>query len=153
MPVAQIQEMWNKLNANERLVGYGAIIVLVSWIVGLVAGGSISYGIITAILVLVIYWLKYAPNSSVNWPLPVPTLVLVITGISAVLVVLSVLPVLALGFFFYGGIWVLAFIADVVGVIVMVYGAWREYQASPKASAPPSSAPPPSAPPPPPPTV
>jgi hypothetical protein len=151
--VAQIQEMWNKLNANERLVGYGAIIVLVSWIVGLVAGGGISYGIITAILVLVIYWLKYAPNSSVNWPLPVPTLVLVITGISAVLVVLSVLPVLGLGFFFYGGIWVLAFLADVVGVIVMVFGAWREYQASPKASAPPSSAPPPSAPPPPPPAV
>jgi hypothetical protein len=130
--VAQVQEMWRKLNANERLVGYGAIIVLVSWLVGLVGGGGISYGFITAIIVLVIYWLKYAPNSSVNWPLPVPTLVLLITGISALLAVLTFLPALGLGLFFYGGIWFIALLADIVGVLVMAYGAWREYQAMPK---------------------
>lgn len=131
----QIQEMWRKLNANERLVGYGAIIVLISWLVSLVGGGGVSYGFITAILVMVIYWLKYAPNSSVTWPLPIPTLVLVITGISAVLAVLAVLPVLSLGFFFYGGLWLIAYLGGVVGVLVMAYGAWREYQAMPKAGA------------------
>jgi hypothetical protein len=130
--VPQVQEMWRKLNANERLVAYGAIIVLVSWLVGLVAGGGFSYGFITAIIVLVIYWLKYAPNQSINWPLPIQTLVLIITGISALLVVLSLLTVLSFGLFFYGGLWFIAFIADVVGVLLMAYGAWREYQAMPK---------------------
>jgi len=135
MTVAQIQEMWAKLNANERLVGYGAIIAVVSWLVGLVSGGG-GYGIVTAILVLVIYWLKYAPNSNVNWPLPGPTLVLIITGISAVLALLTVLPLLgALGFFYYGGLWVLAYLGGVVGVIVMAWGAWKEYQAMPKVGA------------------
>jgi hypothetical protein len=130
--VPQVQEMWRKLNANERLVAYGAIIVLISWLVGLVAGGGFSYGFITAIIVLVIYWLKYAPNQSINWPLPIQTLVLIITGISALLVVLSLLTVLSFGLFFYGGLWFIAFIADVVGVLLMAYGAWREYQAVPK---------------------
>lgn len=148
--MAQIQEMWQKLNANERLVSYGAIIVLVAWLVGLVGGGGFGYGIITAIVVLVIYWLKYAPNQSVTWPLPVATLVLIITGISALLVLLTALPAIGfLGSLGYGGIWLIALLADVVGVIVMAYGAWREYQTVPKTpTAPP---PPPAAPPPPPP--
>ena len=131
----QIQAMWAKLNANERLVGYGAIIVFISWLVSLAGGGGISYGFITAIIVMVIYWLKYAPNSNVTWPLPVPTLVLLITGISALLAILAVLPVLGLGLFFYGGLWLIAYLGGVVGVIVMAYGAWREYQSAPKASA------------------
>jgi len=133
--VPQLQAFWAKLNANERLVGYGVVIVLVSWLVSLLGGGGISYGFITAIIVAVIYWLKYAPNSSVNWPLPVPTLVLLITGISALLAILAVLPVLGLGLFFYGGLWLIAYLGGVVGVLVMAYGAWREYQAAPKAGA------------------
>ncbi len=131
----QIQAMWAKLNANERLVGYGAIIVFISWLVGLVGGGGGSYGFLAAILVVVIYWLKYAPNSNVNWPLPVPTLVLLITGISALLAILAVLPILSLGFFYYGGLWVLAYLGGIVGVIVMAFGAWKEYQSAPKAAA------------------
>jgi O-antigen/teichoic acid export membrane protein len=127
--------MWAKLNANERLVGYGAIIVFISWLVGLVGGGAGGYGFITAVIVIVIYWLKYAPNSNITWPLPVPTLVLLITGISALLAILAVLPVLGLGLFFYGGLWLIAYLGGVVGVIVMAYGAWREYQSAPKASA------------------
>ena len=131
----QLQAFWAKLNANERLVGYGVIIVLVSWLVSLAGGGGVSYGFITAIIVAVIYWLKYAPNSNVTWPLPVPTLVLVITGISALLAILAVLPVLGLGLFFYGGLWLIAYLGGVVGVLVMAYGAWREYQSAPKTSA------------------
>jgi hypothetical protein len=130
--VPQLQEMWRKLNANERLVAYGAFIVLISWVVSLLARGGFSYGFIAAIVVLVIYWLKYAPNQSINWPLPIPTLVLIITGISALLVVVALLSVLSFGLFFYGGLWFIAFLADVVGVLLMAYGAWREYQAMPK---------------------
>ena len=131
--MAQIQAMWANLNANERLVGYGAIIVIISSLIGIVAGGGIGYGLITAILVLVIYYLKYSPGSNINWPAPVATIVLITTGISAVLLILTLLPLLgALGFFFYGGLWLIAFLVDVVGVLVMAWGAWREYQAQPK---------------------
>jgi len=131
--VAGIQAMWAKLNANERLVSYGAIAVLVSVLLGAGAGGGIGYGFITAILVLVIYYLKYSPTSNITWPAPVPTIVLIITGISALFAVLTVLPLLgALGLFGYGGLWVIGFLLDVVGVLVMAYGAWREYQASTK---------------------
>jgi len=131
--VAGIQAMWAKLNANERLVSYGAIAVLVSVLLGAGAGGGIGYGFITAILVLVIYYLKYSPTSNITWPAPVPTIVLIITGISALFAVLTVLPLLgALGLFGYGGLWVIGFLLDVVGVLVMAYGAWREYQASAK---------------------
>src|SRR4026209_2227696 len=118
--------MWAKLNANEKLVGYGAIIVLIAWLVGLVGGAGFGYGVITAIVVLVIYWLKYAPNQNINWPMPVPTLVLVITGISAVLTVLTFLPVLSLGLFYYGGIWMVALPGGIVGVLVMAWGALRD---------------------------
>ena len=62
----QLQAMWAKLNANERLVTYGAIIVLIAWLVSLVGGGGLTYGFITAIIVLVIYWLKYAPNQTIT---------------------------------------------------------------------------------------
>src|SRR5947207_7245075 len=123
--------MWAKLNANERLVAYGAIVVLIAFLVHLFTGG-ITYGFITAVIVLAIYWLKYTPNQTITWPAPIPTLVLIITGISALLVVLTFLPALGLGLFFYGGLWFVALLGDVVGVLVMVYGAWREYQAMPK---------------------
>jgi hypothetical protein len=97
---------------------------------------------------LVIYYLKYAPNQSINWPAPIPTIVLVITGISAIFAVLGLLGLLsvlslvgAFGGFFVG--YILAGLANAVGSGMMALGAWREYQAMPKASAPPP--PPPAA--------
>jgi hypothetical protein len=129
--VAQIQAMWAKLNANERLVGYGAIIVLIASLVGIVVGGGLSYGFITAVLILVIYYLKYS-GSQINWPAPVATIVLIIAGISAIFAILALLPVLSSGLFFYGGLWFISYIAGIIGVIVMAYGAWMEYQASAK---------------------
>jgi predicted membrane metal-binding protein len=123
MAVAQIQEVWAKLNANERLVGYGAIIVIIAGLVGAVSG-ALSYGFVTAIVVLVIYWLKYT-NSTINWPAPVPTIVLIITAITAALSILVLLGAFA---FFFLGLYGISIIASVVGVLIMLYGAWRDYQ-------------------------
>src|SRR5690348_13917716 len=39
--VAQIQAMWAKLDANERLVGYGAIIVFIASLLGIFSGGGV----------------------------------------------------------------------------------------------------------------
>jgi len=126
----QIQEWWAKLNANEKIVGYGAIISIISWLVGLVTGG-ISYGFITAIIVLVVYWLKYS-SPNMTWPAPVATIVLVVTAIAALFGLLGLLSIFGFLAIFYGGAYVIALLGSLVGSLVMVWGAWKEYQAQPK---------------------
>jgi hypothetical protein len=51
-------------------VAFGAAIVLVAWVIGLI--GTYGYGIgflsaLGAVAVLVIYYLKYAPNQNITW--------------------------------------------------------------------------------------
>lgn len=128
--MAQVQEVWAKLNANERLVSYGAILVIIAGLLG-AASGSIGYGFITAIVVLVIYYLKYS-GSSINWPAPVSTIVLVITAITALFSLLGFLAFFAL---FALGLWGLSILASIVGVLIMLYGAWREYQTTARPAA------------------
>jgi hypothetical protein len=128
---------YNKLNANERLVVIGAVIVIISFLVGMVGAFGIGAGsipLVGAIAVLVIYYLKYSPTQSMTWPMPVPTIVLGISAISAVLAVIGALPLLGLlGLF---GIGVLAGIGTLVGAAIMAWGAWQDYQAMPKTTPP-----------------
>lgn len=147
MPPA-ITQFWNKLNANEKLVMYGAGLVVIAFILGAVGGGFYSYGstaIVAAIAVAVIYWLKYSPNQ-ITWPAPVQTIVLVVAGIAAILSLLAAL--FALGAI--GTLWGLATIATAVGAVIMAWGAYKEYQAMPKTTVAPPPAAPPAAPPAPP---
>ena len=144
MPPA-IQEFWKKLNANERMVAWGALIILAAWLVGVLSGGGIgaSWSFVAAIVVLVIYWLKYSPTTKISWPAPIQTIVLIVAGLAAVFAILGLLPALSfLGFF--GGFYLaflLAVIVNAIGAVMMALGAWREYQAMPKAT-PPSTPPP-----------
>jgi hypothetical protein len=139
-----IQEMWKKLNANERLVSWGAIVVLASWLIGAFSGGGIGGGFIFAAAVLVIYYLKYTPGTNITWPLPIPTLIVIGAAIAAIFAVLGLLTMLSwlgvlgfLGGFFLGAL--LSTIANAVGCVMMALGAWREYQAQPKSPTPPSA--------------
>ena len=139
MPPA-VAQFWNKLNANEKMVMYGAGIVVIAFLIGAVGGGfgSGSGDLIAAIIVAVIYWLKYSPNK-ITWPAPVQTIVLVVTAIAAIFALLGLLTWLGfLGFGLYG----IGLLVNAVGCGIMVYGAWKEYQAMPKAATPPSSTPP-----------
>ena len=161
----QVQEVWNKLNPRERLTAIGALVVALSWIVSL-AGYGVSAGTISllgAIAVLVILYLKYNPNQSVTWPAPIPTIVLAISGIVALLAAIDVLTSLRyLGLFGFG-VGIVALILEAVGAALMAWGAWQEYQltkpaatsASASSATPPPAAPqaPPAAPPPPPPSA
>lgn len=156
----QIQEMWNKLNANERLVSYGAIVVIVAWLIGAASGGGINLGFLFALAVLVIYYLKYSPNQTITWPMPIQTLILIGSAIAALFAILALLTILSwfgilgfLGGFFLGAL--LAVIANAIGSVMMLMGSWREYQAMPKTPAAPPPAPPsaPFAPPPAPPSA
>jgi hypothetical protein len=136
------QQFMNKLNMNEKQVIYGAIIVVIAWLVGAISGfgflGSGSGDLAAAVAVAVIYWLKYQPNQ-INWPVPPQTIVLVIAAVAAFFAVLALVTWLG----FVGiSLYSLAVILNAVGCVVMAYGAWNEYQAMPKATPPP---PPPAA--------
>jgi hypothetical protein len=127
--VAQVQEIWNKLNPRERLSAIGAGLIILGFLVSLtsygVGAGSIA--LIGAIAVLAIFYLKYAPNSNVNWPAPVSLIVLGISAVVALLVLLDLLRVLGvLGFF--GATAIVAILLGAAGAVVMVWGAWQEYQ-------------------------
>lgn len=140
-------EFYNKLNAAERLVAIGAVIVIISWIVGLAGGfgfGANTLALLGAIAVLAIYFLKYSPSQSVNWPAPIPLIVLGISAVVALVAVVGALPALSLlsglgGFF---AIAILALIGTAVGGVIMAWGAWQEYQAMPKTTPPSSNNPP-----------
>lgn len=139
MPV--VQEFWKKLNANEKMVMYGAIIVVIAFLVGLVGSygfGSASTDLIAAIAVAVVYWLKYSPNK-INWPAPVQTIVLVIAGIAALFAILAALT--AIGLLFGFGLFGISLIINAVGAGVMAWFAYKEYQAMPKVPAPPTTPP------------
>jgi hypothetical protein len=145
-----VQEWWKKLNANERMVATGALITIVAWLIGVVTGGS-SLGFIAGLAVLIIYWLKYSPNQ-ITWPAPIQTIVLIVAGVSALFGVLGLITLLSffgafafLGGFFLGA--VIALILNAIGAVMMALGAWREYQAMPKAAPPAPPAGPPPAPP------
>jgi len=134
-----LQEFWKKLNANEKMVMYGAAIVVVAFLVGIVGSygfGSASTDLIAAIAVAVVYWLKYSPNK-INWPAPVQTIVLVISGIAALFAVLAAIT--AVGFLFAFGLFGISLIINAVGAAMMAWFAYKEYQAMPKA--PPSTPP------------
>jgi ABC-type branched-subunit amino acid transport system permease subunit len=133
-----VQEFWKKLNANEKMVMYGAIIIVIAFVVGLVGSygfGSASTDLVGAIAVAVIYWLKYSPNK-ITWPAPVETIVLVISGIAAIFAVLAILPAIALLFSF--GLFGISLLINAVGCVVMAWFAYKEYQAMPKATPPPA---------------
>ena len=67
--MAQVQEIWNKFNPRERLTGIGALVIILGWIVGLTARGLGigSLGLLGAVAVLVVLYLKYA-NPDIKWP-------------------------------------------------------------------------------------
>jgi preprotein translocase subunit SecE len=131
-----VQEFWKKLNANEKMVMYGAVIVVVAFLVGIVGSygfGSASTDLVAAIAVAVVYWLKYSPNK-ITWPAPVETIVLVISGIAAIFAILGALTGLALLFGF--GLYGISLIINAVGCAMMAWFAYKEYQAMPKATPP-----------------
>lgn len=137
-----ISAFWKKLNGNEKMVMYGAIIVVIAFVLSFADrfgyGGYGTYDLVTAIAIVVLYWLKYAPSQSIKWPVPIQTIVLAIAGISAIFAVLTLLLVLSI----VGSLSGIVAIINAVGCGMMAYFAWKEYQALPKATTPPPPPPP-----------
>lgn len=134
--MAQVQEVWNKLNPRERFTTFGVGMVVVGFLLSVLdySAGGTTLSLLAALGVLVVFYLKYSPNSNVNWPAPVPTIVL---GLSVVALIAAALEVLRWVSFILNnlfGLWSFGTIIILVGTIVMVWQSWLEYQAAQPAS-------------------
>jgi len=142
-----VQQFMGKLNANERMALWGAVIV---FIVSLI--GTSWFTLLLSAALIVIYYLKYSPTSNITWPADVRLINVVIAGVVGLLALLGLVSLLGigsffggLGFGFLGGLFIIVLIgaiANAIGAGMMVLGTWREYQAMPTATPPP---PPPAA--------
>jgi hypothetical protein len=136
--VVVVQEFWAKLNANERLVGIGALVIIVSWIVGVLGSyglGTSILALLGAIAALVVLYLKYSPTSNVTWPAPIPVILLAIAAVVGVVELLALLQLLSIlgALSLFGGIFALYLIAaigTVVGAAIMLWGSYQEWDAS-----------------------
>jgi hypothetical protein len=72
-----LNEILAKLNQNEKLMGGGAIVFIVGWLVGFLLA-TVSVG---AIAMLAILYIKYAPNMNVNWPAPLELIELIVAAV------------------------------------------------------------------------
>lgn len=157
--MAQLQDIWNKLNPRERLSTIGAGLIILGWIVGLTTLygiGASAISLLGAIAVLVIFYLKYA-NPSMVWPAPVSLIVIAISGVVALLELLHLVQWIGYAGLPGAGLLIVALLLSVAGAAVMLWGAWQEYQIVKPAMptfgstttppAPPASTTPPAAPP------
>ena len=126
----QVQEMWGKLNANERLSAYGGIALIIVALVGYVLSWSDgpTLAILVGIAVLAILYIKYAPNMSVTWPLPVATILLGVGGIATILLALNLLRYLR----FLIGVDAIVLLGLPAAAALVAWGAWQEYQTTVK---------------------
>jgi hypothetical protein len=148
-----LQELWAKVNPNQKFVAYGAVGVLVGWLVGqfiatssapgytilgtTVGGYTISWfsagnaglfailGLVGAIAAVVVLYLKFAPSMNITWPMPFAQVLLGIAGATLVCGVLVVLMQLSYGF---NGAPVTMWIADLIFVGGGAAMAWFAYQ-------------------------
>jgi hypothetical protein len=141
--MAQVQEVWNRLNPRERFTTFGVGLVVVGFLLSVLdySAGGTTLSLLAALGVLVVFYIKYSPNSNVNWPAPVPTIVL---GLSVVALIAAALEFLRWISFILNnlfGLYSFGTIIILVGTIVMVWQSWIEYQAAqPASSAAPAAA-------------
>jgi hypothetical protein len=148
-----LNEILAKLNANEKLIGVGAIVALVGFVIGLVltsqsygvgafsisvnwysGSGAEGVGVIALILALaavVVLYLKYAPNMKIAWPAPLPLILLGVTGVGALFALLGLFDAFTFGGGYTGidkPIMLLVAAAVVlVGCGIQAYGSYMEY--------------------------
>jgi hypothetical protein len=127
-----VQEIWQKFNANERMAAIGAGIVVVAWLVGIASPygiGASTVALLGALALLAVLYLKYAPNQNINWPAPVPLLLLVISAVVALIAAVTLLQWLSV----IGGSSItllVSLIGTVVGAGVMAWYSYQEWQST-----------------------
>jgi predicted metal-binding membrane protein len=135
-----VNDIMTKINANERMVGLGAIIVIIASLFGIFTlyfGGF--FGLPCAVIALVVIFLKYSPNTKIDWPIPVPLILVILGGLATLSaafgMLFGLLELLTIFAFGANVIWLfLHFIlsaAVLVGAGMMFFGGYKEYQTKP----------------------
>jgi hypothetical protein len=158
-----LTQMTSKLTAQEKLIGIGAIVAIVGFIVGLVLT-SVSYSVynvsvasvswygasgaegvgfialIAAVAAGVIVYLKNAPNTNIKWPVPVATILLVVAGVGAIAGLLGLFEAFTFGGGYSGVLDkpVMLYLAAglvLVGCAIQAYAAYMMFSAQNKPAA------------------
>ena len=138
-----MNDILSKLNANEKMVGIGSIIVIASFILGIFTLRFVGFlQLPCGVLSIVVLFLKYSPDAKFEWPVPVPLILVILGGIATVFAALGVL--FGIPFFlldtlinasgmniFLGLIGLVLSIAILVGSGMMLLGGYKEYQVKP----------------------
>jgi hypothetical protein len=150
-----MNQLWAKVSAREKLMVYGAALVALAVIVGLILGTK-SYGaygisvsvnyftadnaglfallaLVGAIATLAVIYVHVAPNMNVTWPLPYTQIVLVLAIITAACAVLIVLMQLIRPGGFGPEPPIFMYVADIAalaGAALLGYSAYMEWMAS-----------------------
>jgi hypothetical protein len=150
-----LNELMAKLTKNEKMIGIGAVVVAVAWVLGILitdswysASGSQTMGLlalIAAVAAVVVLYLKYAPGMTIAWPAPLPVILLGIAAVAGVLALIGLVQALTYdpcqglcgnlglgpGFKYDKPITIyLAAAGVVVGAGLMVYAAYLDWTAS-----------------------
>lgn len=150
-----MNQLWAKVSAREKLMVYGAALVALAVIVGLILGTK-SYGaygisvsvnyftadnaglfallaLVGAIATLAVIYVHVAPNMNVTWPLPYTQIVLVLAIITAACAVLIVLMQLIRPGGFGPEPPIFMYVADIAalaGAALLGYSAYMEWMAT-----------------------
>ena len=147
-----LNEIIAKLTKNEKLIGIGAAVVAVAWVLGLVitsgwygSSGAQMTGllaVLAAAAAVVVLYLKYAPNTNITWPAPLPVILLGIAAVAGAAALIGLLQAFTYDPFggygalisqYGGGKPVTIYLAAagvVVGAGLMVYAAYLDWTAS-----------------------
>ena len=146
-----LNEILAKLTQNEKLIGIGAAIVAVAWLLGVLitdswysASGAQTMGliaVIAAVVAVVVLYLKYAPNQNITWPAPLPVILLGIAAVAGVVALIGLLQAFTYDpFSGYGNLIgvkiskpIMIYVAAagvVVGAGLMVYATYLDWNAS-----------------------
>jgi hypothetical protein len=148
-----LQEIMAKINPRERLIGIGAAVAVVGWLLGLIiANGWYGYSgaqttgllaVVAAVVAVVVLYLKYAPGMNITWPAPIPVILLAAAVVAAIAGLLGLYQAFSYDpcgglcgalFSQYGGgkpaTLYLAAGAVLVGGAIMAWGAYQEWTLS-----------------------
>ena len=146
-----LNEILAKLTQNEKLIGIGAAVVAVAWLVGWLitdswysASGAQTMGLlalVAAIVAVVVLYLKYAPNMNITWPAPLPVILLGVAAVAGVVALIGLLQAFTYDPFAGFGNLIgakadkpimlyVAALGVVVGAGLMVYAAYLDWTAS-----------------------
>lgn len=147
----------SKLNSNERLAFWGAVIAIIGSILTIVGGYGFAAGglWLTVVLAIAMIVILFLPSWSPQTTLPGSkgTLMLIVGGIAAIGALLGLLTLFAwIGLLGTDFLFVIGLLLGIIGGLLMGWGAWQQFQseggkfqlgtAPSSAAAPPPSAPP-----------